>query len=388
MSLPRIAVISDYAEENWPSMDLVAEMLLQHLQSDHALRVKATRIRPAMKRRLGRLPGVGKSDKSYDADRLISRFWDYPRLLHRLRNEFDVFHIVDHSYAQLVHYLPHERTVVTCHDIDTFRSVLEPQEQHRSIVFNAMTKRILSGLRKAARVTCDSNATQDALLQHNVLPQERTVVIPNGVHPSCSPEPDSTADREASRLLGPVDARVIDLLHVGSTIARKRIDVLLNVFVKIRKKFPQVRLVRAGGDFTPDQSSFVERLGLVEAIVVLNSLDRRVLAAVYRRAAVVLQPSDREGFGLPVVEAMACGTPVVASDLPVLREVGGLAIAYCPVADIDAWTESVIGLLNERVEQPELWARRRESGLAQAARFGWAEYANRMVDVYQELLTT
>ena len=90
------------------------------------------------------------------------------------------------------------------------------------------------------------------------------------------------------------------------------------------------------------------RLGLEPHIIVLPFLERRVLAAVYRRAAVVLQPSDREGFGLPVAEAMACGTPVVASDLPPLREVGGAMASYCPVGDVEAWTSTVSELLDER----------------------------------------
>ena len=63
-------------------------------------------------------------------------------------------------------------------------------------------------------------------------------------------------------------------------------------------------------------------------------LDRDELADLYRRAALVLLPSDREGFGLPVVEAMACGTPVVASDIPALREIGGDAAAYCAPGDV------------------------------------------------------
>jgi glycosyltransferase involved in cell wall biosynthesis len=118
----------------------------------------------------------------------------------------------------------------------------------------------------------------------------------------------------------------------------------------------------------------------------LPFLEKSVLAAVYRKAAVLLQPSDAEGFGLPVIEALACGTPVVASNLPVLHEVGGEAATYCPVADVSAWVESVSTLLCERQEQPGLWDRRRALGIAQAAKFSWAEYARKMVVLYQELM--
>ena len=81
----------------------------------------------------------------------------------------------------------------------------------------------------------------------------------------------------------------------------------------------------------------MRELGLTDAIVVLPMLDRATLAAVYRRSALLLMPSEREGFGLPVLEALACGTPVVASDIEALREVGGFAASYCPVEGIEDW---------------------------------------------------
>jgi glycosyltransferase involved in cell wall biosynthesis len=219
-----------------------------------------------------------------------------------------------------------------------------------------------------------------------LIPAERIVVIHNGTHPACSPDPDPASDAEAARLLGTQTEGGIEILHVGSTIPRKRIDALLQIFASILRVLPDARLIRVGGPFTDDQAELVERLNLSQSILTLPFLDRGVLAAVYRRAALVLQPSESEGFGLPVIEAMACGTPVIASDLAVMREVGGDAVRYCPVNDLSAWHDTVIELLDERTHQPDRWSVRRQAALTQAARFSWAGHARKLVEIYKELL--
>jgi len=99
----------------------------------------------------------------------------------------------------------------------------------------------------------------------------------------------------------------------------------------------------------------------------------------------LLHTAGAEGFGLPVIEALACGCPVVASDIPVLREVAGTAATYCPVAEIDAWRDAVTRLLRENANQPEQWRARCNHGLEQAARFSWAENARLTARVYQNL---
>lgn len=369
-------------------MDLVAEMLLKNLRANHASAIHATRVCPRMVPRFTRLPRFGEKHAARNADRLLNRFWDYRRFVRKRKREFDLFHVVDHSYGQLVHQLPPHRTVVTCHDLDTFRCLLEPARDRRSRLFKAMAGRILSGFCQAALVTCDSAATRDELLVHGLLPPERVVVVPNGVHPTCSPKPDPSADAEAARLLGPASANAVDVLHVGSTIPRKRIDLLLRIFAALRKELPRARLIRVGGPFTAAQMEMGKQLRLSESLIVLPFLDRAVLAAVYRRAALVLQPSDGEGFGLPIIEAMACGSPVIASDLPVLREVGGEAATYCPVADVPAWNASVVELLRERRGQPDRWSARRAAGVARAAHFSWEEYSKKMVALYQLVLNS
>lgn len=382
--VPRVAVICDMHEENWPSMDLVAEMLLGYLEKDHADSVAATRVCLSMRRRFTR--GRSVSGSGFTADRFLSRFWDYPRWVGRRQGEFDLFHIVDHSYAHLVHKLPRDRTVVTCHDVDAFRCVFDGSQDRLSAVRRVMARHVLGGLRKASRITCNSFATRDALARHGLCSRDRVTVIHNGVDPACSPTPDPAAETAVESLLGPATGSLVEILHVGSTVARKRIDVLLAVFAAVRREIIGARLIRVGGPFSRTQTRLVAELGLNDAVVGLPFLDRAVVPAVYRRASVLLLPSEREGFGLPVLEALACGVPVVASDLPALQEIGGEATIYCPVGNIAAWTESVLGLLHERAEKPDRWSARRSAGLAQAARFSWAEYARKTLAVYRDVL--
>jgi glycosyltransferase involved in cell wall biosynthesis len=362
-------------------MDRVAVMLVEYLRRHHARTIEVT---PVVPRFVRRATAIGNGRAALTVDRILNRFWDYPRHAGRLHGEYDVFHIVDHSYSQLVHRLPPGRTVVTCHDLDTFRSVLRPADEPRSPPFKAMTRRVLSGLQCAARLTCDTAAVRDELISQDLVPPDRVVVARVGVGPDYSDRPDPRADREAARLIGSAPG-ALELLHVGSTIPRKRIDLLLNICGELRHELPDLHLVRVGGAFTPEQVRLARQLGIDDRISVLGFLDDRTLAAVYRRAALVLQPSDREGFGLPLVEAMACGTPVVASALAALREVGGDAVEYCPPGSASVWRRRISELVNERRDAPQRWMERREAALSRARRFTWAQFAARLAHVYVEV---
>jgi glycosyltransferase involved in cell wall biosynthesis len=380
MSVLRVAIIADYLEEGWPSMDLVADMLMAHLAQSHAAAIEPTLIRPRMPRRLSRLGLPAWATRTDILDRVVARQWDYARVLKALP-PFDLYHVVDHSYAHLVHQLPAGRTIVTCHDVDAFRSILQPEDEWRTETFRWMARRILSGLRAAAHVPCDSEATLTSLTTLGGFPAEQVSVIPNGADATGWDAADGHADFEAARLLGP--KRPLELLHVGSTIPRKRIDILLDVFAAVRKTHPHARLVRVGGPFTAEQRLHVRELGLADAIVVLPFVDRATLAAVYRRAVVALLPSEREGFGLPLVEALSCGTPVVASDIPVLREIGADAAEYRPVGDIEAWSGAILALIAERDRSPDAWQARKSRGVARASQFSWSTYASAVAAVYR-----
>jgi len=372
-----VAVVADLLEERWPSMDLMADMLMTHPGTNGST-FRPALIRPEFGTTLSSVMRREQGEPPPTIQRIAHRFWSYPRWL-RQQPAADVYHIVDHSYAHLAHVLPADRVVVTCHDIDAFRTLL-PGEQRESTLPRALVKRVLTGLQRAAAIVCDSEATRSELLANALVPADRTSVVPIAVHPACTAVPDLDADATAAVLTGRTGPA--DLLHVGSTIPRKRIETLLEITARVAEKRPDAKLWRVGGPLTEAQRARACQLGVAHSIVTLPFVTRPVLAALYRRAALVLLPSEREGFGLPVIEAMACGTPIVCSDLTVLREVGGDAAEYCDPDDAAEWSTRIDALLAERDRSPAQWGARQQAGIGRASEFTWQRYASDMHDVY------
>ena len=262
---------------------------------------------------------------------------------------FDLFHVADHTYAQLVHALPADRVGVYCHDLDAFRS-LSTRSRTRPRWFRALARRILSGMQKAAVVFHNTVAVGEQI-------KRAGLVAPRPAGPRAA-GCRIRVRRRLAATLGPVLPWLAEVggqpwvLHVGTCIPRKRIDVLLDVCAAVRKTFPDLRLVKVSGEWTADHRQQIARLGLAGAITHVYGLTRAELAEVYRRATVVLMPSEAEGFGLPVIEALACGAAVVASDIPALREAGGPAAVYAPVGDVGAWSDAVAKLLADPASAP------------------------------------
>jgi glycosyltransferase involved in cell wall biosynthesis len=374
MTAPRLAVLCDFHEEGWPSMDRVADSLVESLAAHHANAARVTRIEPPFRRRFSRARRGSKL--LFNADRVINRLWEYPRALRPMQSDFDLFHIADHSYASLAHGLPAGRIGVFCHDLDTFKPLLEPQPGQPRWQ-RLLARHALRGMQRASVVFYSTEAVRVNIERHGLVPPERLVQALYGVSPVFAPgaaepvpAPDYWARVAANRFL----------LHVGSCIPRKRIDVLLEVFAAARACEPGLLLVQIGGTWSKDHEEQIRRLGLGAHVLQLRGLDNAVLAALYARAAASLLTSEAEGFGLPIIEALACGAKVVASDLPVTREVGGDAVVYCPVADVPAWSAALFRLLREpNFGPPE------NTRLERAARYTWKRHAGIIASSYLAL---
>ena len=360
----RLAVVRDFRAEGWPSMDLCADELIAHLPPS----VAAADVAPPFRRWLGWIPGLRRA--GFNADRVLNRHFLLPRVVRRAAKDADFVHIVDHTYAHLVSAGPPGRAGVYCHDLDAFRCLREPESEPRPWWFRRLARRTLDGLRKAAIVFHNSASTGERLSALGLVLADRLVHAPLGVAPEFSPN--------AAAIELPIAIRTPFLLHVGNNIPRKRLDVLLDVFAELRRRRNDLHLVQVGGPWPRELAEQIERLGIGGYLTQVHGFSRGQLAELYRRASAVLVTSDAEGFGLPVIEALACGTPVVASDLPTLREAGGAAIDYCPVGEIAAWTDAVTRVVtSSRIS--------REERLSQAAKFSWREHGRIIADAYLRL---
>lgn len=369
---PRLAVFCDFLEEDWPSMDLVADELIAALERDFSAAVAVARVRPRLTRRASRLPRLGERRVARNTDILLGRFWDYPR--HARRERADLYHVSDHSYAHLVHELPAERTGVYCHDLHAFRCLLEPEREPRPLWFRRMMQRVLDGMQRARVVFFSTEHVRRGIEQAGLVEPARLIHAPYGTAPEYVPEAQP-GDGAALSALGLTSHGY--LMHVGSTIARKRLDTVLDTFAECRARSPELKLLQVGGTWTREQAEQLRALRIEKGVVQVRRIERLTLAALYRGAGVVLMPSDAEGFGLPVTEALACGAAVLVSDIPPLREAGGDAVGVAPVGDVGAFVEAVRGELEGSRPLPD-----RARRLAHAARFSWTNHARTVLRGY------
>jgi glycosyltransferase involved in cell wall biosynthesis len=268
--------------------------------------------------------------------------WSLPRLLRELRAD------LSHTQYALPLRAPCPR-VVTVHDVSFARGGELMSRKDRA-VFRLVVPRAVHAARRVLTV---SERTKRDLVELYAVPEERIVVTPNGVDPAFTPGE------------GPRDY----VLSVGAIQPRK--NQLAALEAASAEGLP---LVVVGPEKDSSLAAELRRRGaMLEGYV---NQDR--LLELYRGAACLVQPSRYEGFGLPVLEAMACGTPVVAVPDPALREVAGEAAVFVEEAHL------ADGIRRALAERERLVA----GGLERARRFTWKATAERTLEVYREILGT
>lgn len=269
--------------------------------------------------------------------------------------------------------------VVTIHDLT---HVTEPALRNTAKAWLYARPMLHIAGRKAAHVITGSKHSKKGIVERLGVPAEKISVIYHGVgsqFQSCRRDVARAKVRDSLGIDSPY------LLFIGSLKPHKNLSRLVQAFARIRSRRQLDHVLLLAGDDRIGRKPLLEEcegLGLGNTVRHVPWVPAELLPTVYAAADLLVVPSTNEGFGLPVVEAMACGTPVVCSDAASLPEVGGDAVVYFDPHNVEEMASTIERLL----DSPSLQAEMREKGKAQAAKFSWQECARRHLEVYRMVL--
>ena len=348
------------------SLDYYAQKLADHLPQVEKLRVNLERTSA----RAWNVPlGSATSLRSACED---------ARLVTRLRRTGGVLHLPSHHFGRYGRFLS-KPYVVTVHDLIRYRDMTREEPLiHRPNGRDRFYLRLdAAGIRRAAAVIAVSETTKRELMSHLSLPDGRITVVYEGVDHS---------------LFRPVDQRPFAfpyVVYVGSEQPRKNLVTLLRAFARLKreKRFREHKLVKVGepggreGPFREQTVRAVADLALGDDVVFAGRLPEPELARYYSAAECFALPSLYEGFGLPPLEAMACGCPVVVSSAGALPEVAGDAALVVEPTDDEALARAIADIVADPTTRNDLRAR----GLARAREFSWERAAQETMRVYERM---
>ncbi|HEY4397094.1 MAG TPA: glycosyltransferase family 1 protein [Acidimicrobiia bacterium] len=232
--------------------------------------------------------------------------------------------------------------------------------------------------KRADLVITVSQSAAEELTEYTAIPRDRIRVVPNGVDLEVASDAQVDATR---RELGLDDAPYV--FWVGSLEPRKNVELLVDAFVRwaLHTDLPHLLVLAGPAGWLEDEASVLapaRRLG--NRVRTLGRIGDPALGALFRGADLFAFPSRHEGFGIPVLEAMAQGTPVLAADIPALREIAAGAAVLRSPHDPDAWVAALDNLLHDEAELSRLGT----AGRARAQGYSWARCAEGTRAIYLE----
>ena len=268
------------------------------------------------------------------------------------------------------------RTLLTVHDLSFVRDPASAAPGLRGYLDVVVPRSVA----RADHILADSAATRADLVELYRTPPDKISVLYCGIHESFQPVTEAAALDGVRRKYGLGAGPFI--LAVSTIQPRKNYVRLIQAFSRL--KLRDVRLVIAGGKGWLFEEIFaeVERLGLQERVAFPGFVADEDLPALYSAASVLAYPSLYEGFGLPMLEAMACGTPVVASTAACLPEVAGDAAWLVPPTEVEALAAALEEALTDEAARADMIRR----GRARAAQFNWASSAQQLLELYRKLV--
>ena len=304
------------------------------------------------------------------AGMLKRRWWSLGLPLHLLRNSFDVFHGTNYE----IPFWSRRPTVVTIHDL----SLLLHSEVHEQKLVQRARWRLPLMAKAASKIITPSNSVKTEVCEALEVNPDKVTVTPEAPRPVFR-------RKEDPELLRRLDIDGEFILFVGTIEPRKNLRRLVEAFGRVAHgtDLPQ-KLVIAGGQgwLMDDFSALIREKRLEDRVCLTGYLEDDDLCALYSGCAAFVYPSLYEGFGLPPLEAMACGAPVITSRISSLLETVGSAARLVDPNDTDDLARAMIEMLSQ-THVREHYA---ELGTNQVKKFTWQQTALKTLAVYRDLL--
>jgi len=299
----------------------------------------------------------------------LSQQWQIAQTLQQLSKNQG--RLVYHSPYYLMPYWPGAPTVLTIHDLIPI--LLPDTVSLRARLFFRLTHRL--ALRSADRIIAVSEATKRDLINVLGVEETRITAIPHGVESRFHPQSQTEIERVRTAYELPEEF----VLYLGINKPHKNLVNLIHAYALLPASVPSLVIAGVWDNRYPDAKEQVERLGLTGRVDFLGPVNEMDLPGLYAAATVFVFPSRYEGFGFPVLEAMACGVPVITSNGSSLPELVGNAVLQVDPRDI----EQIALALDTMLTAPILRGSLREAGLARAREFSWERCASETLAVYR-----
>ena len=307
-------------------------------------------------------------------NKFVWNFWTLPNYLRKY--PVDIFHT---QYITPFFVSRKTKIVTTLHDV-SFRVHKEFIKKTDLFFLNIL---IPLSIRRADKVIAVSQFTKDEIVKYYAVNPEKVAVVRNSVADNFKRKLSNEELAEVKKKYNLPDEFV---MYLGTLQPRKNIALLAEAYARIKKDVPGVKLVLVGNrkshNFDQKIDEVIKKEKLQEDVIFPGYVDEKDKPAIFRLAKIFAFLSLYEGFGIPILEAMSQDVPVLASDIPVLREVGGNGCSFAPAENLDEISKKMYNLIIDNNLRDELIL----SGKGQLEKFSWMKSAQKMLEIYQKLI--
>ena len=315
--------------------------------------------------------------KGFKLPSKINYFYDIWFIKKNLR-KLAIKHFTSQTTAYILNFIKPIKTIVTCYDLIPLYYINE----EKNLLKKCMIKFWVNGLKKADRIIAISEFTKKEIIRMLDYPPEKIFIAYPGVDTS---KYKVLKRNEKIAKKYQFDSDFFNIVYVGNEEPRMNIETIIRALAILKKQNKKIRLIKGGNPNSQGRREIlielIKKLGLEKDVIFTGYIDEKDMPQIYNLADLSIYPISYTGFGLPPLEAMACGCPVITSNKASLPEVVGDAAIICDPKNHNEMAEAILKIMSNNKLKKNLI----KKGLKQAKKYTWRGYAQQTLDCYKSL---